>query len=243
MTMNQKEQSFVDHLEELRKRLIICISAVILISCASYSLTDDAIDLMKKDLLGGYPGVKVIVTTPMEAVLAQVELSLLFGVYLSLPVIIYQLFAFMSPALYPQERKAIMLSMPGPFILFTAGALFSYLVLLPIMMHFLLEFSMPIAEPLLKLSELISFIFLIMLTMGLIFQWPLITAILSYLGLASPRFWIERTRYAILFCFVLSAIATPDPSFITQILMAIPMIILYGVGIITAQMIWKEKKP
>jgi len=236
MKENSKTQSLIEHLEELRRRLIICIVSLVLISLASYPLTDDIIRVIEGDLLP--PGVKVIVTTPMEAVLARFQLSLLIGLYISIPLIIYQLFAFISPALYKKERRAVILIIPGSFVLFSLGVLFAYLVMLPLMMKFLMAFAIPIAEPYLKLSEFISFIVSMAAMMGLLFQWPLITTVLARIRIISPKFWSERRRYAILLSFILGAFLT-DPTFVTQILLAIPMIILYEVGIVTARLVWR----
>jgi len=236
MKKNLKAQSLIEHLEELRRRLIICIVSLVFISVASYPVTDDIIRMMEGDLLP--PEVKVIVTMPMEAVLARFQLSLLVGLYLSIPVIIYQFFAFISPALYKKERKAVILIIPGSFVLFSLGVLFAYYIMLPLMMKFLMAFAIPIAEPYLKLSEFISFIVSMGAMMGLLFQWPLITTVLAGIGITSPKFWSERRRYAILLSFIAGAFLT-DPTFVTQILLAIPMVILYEVGIVTAGLVWK----
>jgi len=257
MTENSKKQSLIEHLEELRMKVIICIIAVFICSAVSFPFSDDVINKMEDDLIGKYmitpedtgnnttgacacSGIEsgnVIVTSPMEGVITLFKVSIFMGIYLSIPIIIYQLFSFVSPALYRREKKIFILILPVSYILFTGGALFTYIVLLPFMMQFFMAFAAPVAASLFKLSELISFVVMMMLIMGIIFQWPLITAIFSKFGVLSPKLLSEKRRYAIVICFILGAFMT-DPTFITQIMLAIPMIILYEIGILTARLTW-----
>lgn len=232
-----KKLSFLDHLEELRRRLITAILIVVALSILSYPLTDDALIRIKNDVLGEYSN-QVIVTTPMEAVMVRLKLSLLLGGFVSVPLLIYQAFRFMVPGLYPKEKKWFVITLGSSFILFTAGALFSYLVLLPVMVRFLLGFAAPIAQPMLMLDRLMSFIVLLIFSMGLIFQWPLIVGILARLGIVNSTTLAEKRRYAIVACFIIGATIT-DPTFITQIIVAIPMMILYETGIVIARVVGK----
>ena len=254
---SNKKQSLIEHIEELRKRIIICIIAVFICSAAAFPFSDDVINKMEDDLLEKYStnstnntinstvscgcseiqSGNVIVTSPMEGVITLFKVSIFLGVYLSIPIIIHQLFSFISPALYLQERKSFMIILPSSYILFTAGALFTYLIILPVMMKFFMAFSAPVAASLFKLSELVSFVVMMMLVMGIIFQWPLITAVFSKFGILSPKLLSEKRRYAIVACFILGAFMT-DPTFITQIMLAVPMIILYEIGILTAKLTW-----
>jgi len=238
MTSPEK-QSIIEHLEELRRCLIICIVAVFVFSSIAFMLfSEDVILKMEIDLLDKYEGVKVIATSFMEAIMVRFKVSMFFGIYFSLPVIMYQFFRFVMPALYANERKSMLIILPASLILFTLGALFAYAVLLPVIVKFLIGFTFPIAEPYLKLTELISFIALFTFMMGVIFQWPLITAVLSNFGVVSPKTWSEKRRHAIVVCFIVGAFIT-DPTLVSQILVAIPMIILYEIGIITAKVVWR----
>ncbi len=258
---NSKKQSLIEHLEELRWKLIICIIAVIICAAVSFSFSDDVIKKMEGDLIDTYKinpansvssnnnsnctcpcsgsGIKsgnVIVTSPMEGVITLFKVSIFLGIYFSIPIIVYQLFSFVSPALYRKEKRIFIIILPVSFLLFTAGALFTYIVILPIMMKFFMAFSAPVADSLFKLSELVSFVVTMMFVMGLIFQWPLITAVFSRLGILSPELLSSKRKHAIVICFILGAFMT-DPTFVTQILLAIPMIILYEIGIITAKLV------
>lgn len=254
-----KEQSIIGHLEELRWRLILCIIAVFICSAITFPVSDDIIKKMEDDLLEKYSvdsnnltgtqgnytcdcGIQsgnVIITNPMEGVITLFKVSIFIGIYLSIPIIIYQLFTFVTPALYKRERRSFIIILPLSYILFTAGALFTYLVILPIMMKFFMAFASSVASSLFKLSELISFVVMMMLIMGIIFQWPLVTAVLSKFGVLSPKTLSEKRRYAIVICFILGAVMT-DPTFVTQVLLAIPMIILYEIGIISSKVLWNE---
>lgn len=241
MTASEK-QSLIEHLEELRKRLIICIVTIFIFSVIAFMLFSESVLIkMESDLLADYQGVRVIVTAPMEAILMRFNVSILLGVYFSLPVIMYQLFRFVLPALYKNEGRSMLIILPSSLILFTLGALFSYTVLLPVILKFLIGFAMPVAEPFFRLTELVSFVAIFTLMMGIIFQWPLITAVLSNLGVVSPKTWSTKRRHAVVVCFIIGAFIT-DPTLVSQILVAIPMIILYEIGIITAKVVWKGDK-
>jgi len=263
---NPEKQSLIEHLEELRWRVIICIVAVFICAAVSFSFSDDVIKKMEDDLIGKYninqvnfkdndtlnctcpcngyglQSGNVIVTSPMEGVSTLFNVSIFLGIYLSIPLIIYQLFSFVSPALYKKEKRIFIIILPVSFLLFTSGALFTYVVILPMMMSFFMAFSAPVAVSLFKLSELVSFVVMMMLIMGLIFQWPLVTAVLSKLGILSPKLLSDKRKHAIIICFILGGFLTPDPTVISQTMLAIPMIILYEIGILTAKISRSESK-
>ncbi len=216
-----------DHIQELRTRIIKIILAVIALSVVFYPFSDELVLMINKDLLGGYAQTLVF-TTPIEAI------PILIGIYVSIPFTIHELFKFTAPGLYPNEKKWFVVGLIGSIGLFTIGLLFTYLILLPLMLKFLISYSVSIARPMLIIGEFYSFVFLMMLCMGLFFQWPLIVGVLSRLGVVNQKLLSSNRHYAILICFVASAIIT-DPSFITQLILAVPMIILYEVGILVAR--------
>lgn len=248
------EQSVIEHLEELRSKAIICIVAVLICSALAFPFSDDFIKKMEYDLIeknsinkinstgsceSEIQSSGVIVTNPMEGVITLFKVSVFLGFYFSIPILMYQFFSFVLPALYSRERKSFIIILPSSYILFTAGALFTYFIILPIMMKFFIAFSEPVAASLFKLSELVGFVVMMMLVMGIIFQWPLVTSVLSSFGILSPEFLSEKRRYAIVICFIIGAFMT-DPTFITQILLAVPMILLYEIGILTSRLTWRE---
>ena len=226
----------LQHLNELRMRLIIVILSVAVLSIATYPLTDEVIVQMKRDVLGVYEN-QVIVTTPMEAVMVRLKLSILLGAFISVPLGMYELFSFVVPALHPKENKLFLVTLFGSFILFVVGMSFSYFLLLPLTIDILLGFAVPIAQPMLILDEVMSFVILFMAVMGLIFQWPLVVGILSKADFVSHKMLAEGRAYAVLGCFIVSALITADTTFVSQIFIAIPMVLLYEVGIVVARIV------
>jgi sec-independent protein translocase protein TatC len=229
----EKESTILEHLEEFRRRVITVLAAVLFLSILCYPLTDEVLIKIKRDLLDGY-GDSVIVTTPVEAVLVRLKLSVLLSAFITVPLLVYEVFMFLAPGLYSKEKKWFTVTVLGSFILFITGAVFTYLVLLPFMLRFLLGFATPVAQPLLVLDKLVSFIVLLMAGMGLVFQWPLVVGVLSALGVVSPGFLAKRRRYAVVGCFILGAVFT-DPTFITQVIVAVPLMVLYEAGILVAR--------
>ncbi len=237
----ERRLDFFEHLEELRRRVILIIFAVALLSVLAYPLTDDMILEIKENVLGEYKS-SVIVKTPMEAVMVRIKLSLLLGTVFSLPLMLYELFKFLEPALYIKERKIFLFGVSSLFALFLVGTVFSYLVFIPQAMQFLLGFATPVAQPLLGLDDLISSTVFLIVTVGLVFEWPLLVAVLSSIGMVSAKTLSRYRKHAVVLCFLIGAIITPDPTVVMQTIVSIPMVLLYEVGIMVAKIIEKNKK-
>ncbi|MFH1404306.1 MAG: twin-arginine translocase subunit TatC [Candidatus Altiarchaeota archaeon] len=227
-------QTVLEHLDELRTRVLRVVAVIVLTSLLAYPLTDSVLAFMLDGILGGYSR-NVVVTTPLEAVLVRFKLSLIISAFISVPIGFYEALRFIGPGLYPRERKWIPLILSSSLLLFTAGVAFAYIVLLPFMVSFLLAFASPFARPMLVLDSMVSFIVLTSAAMGVAFQWPLLVAVLSRLGVVSSAWLSGRRRHAIVACFILGAVFT-DPSFITQVLVAVPLVVLYEVGILVARL-------
>jgi len=236
---NRKKIPILEHIEELRQRTLLCLLVILTLSAFAYPLTDDIINEIKEDVLGKYSRT-VIVLNPMEAILVRLRLALVVGFSLSTSYILYEALKFISPGLHKKEKKLMLSVLPASALLFALGVLFGYKVLLPTMIKFLLAYATSVAAPLLRLSDTISIITYALVGMGLIFQWPLVTYVLAQAKIASPTFWSANRRYAILTVFVLAALIT-DPTLITQLMMAGPMLALYEVGILSAAFAWKKK--
>ncbi|HIE33990.1 MAG TPA: twin-arginine translocase subunit TatC [Candidatus Altiarchaeales archaeon] len=230
--MEEKEMPFWEHFNELRRRLILCIVVFIIITIVSFPLSPIVISRIMNDLVHD---ARIIVLSPQEAIIVYLNLSILLSFILSFPIVAYHLWVFIAPGLLDSEKRIILPVIVSSILLFITGIAFSYYLLLPLTIRFLINVSYSVAEPFLDLRQTISFITGIMLIFGLLFQLPLVAAVLSRLSILNHKSLKSRRNYFILIAFILSAIIT-DPSIFTQILVAIPIIILYEISVLAARM-------
>ena len=203
-----------------------------IVAVASYPLAGPVLLKMKSDLLGDVP---LVIIDPTEAVVAYVNVSILIGFILTLPVSIYHLWAFLNPALRRQERKMILYLIVPSVAMFLAGVAFGYFILVPMALRLLIFESYPLATPMLSLGSTISFISTLLLALGIVFQWPLITAALGRFGLVKSRTLAEYRRHSIVLIVLAAGIITPDPTIVPQLILSVPMMLLYELGIITSK--------
>ncbi len=241
--MQEKDKiPFTDHLEELRKRLIICIVAVIVGFIVSYCFKEWLFKFLTYPLISAMkPGENLIYTNLPEAFFTYLRVALLAGIVLAAPVILYQFWMFVAPGLYHKERRML-----GPILFFSVlffigGAVFGYVVVFPLGFHFFLSFATDTIRPLPTMSEYLSLASTFLLAFGLVFELPLVIVFFVKLGIISIDFLTKNRKYAILVCFIVAAILTP-PDVVSQTLMAVPMVALYEIGIIGAR-IFASKKP
>jgi len=230
--VKDKEMPFLEHLAELRKRLILCISVLFIITVVVFPVSPNVLNLIIHGLINS--DVEVIVLSPQEAIIVYLNISILLGIMLSFPVFAYHLWAFMAPGLIERERKLFLYILISSLILFISGTLFSYFILLPLMLRFLIGISYVVATPLLDLRQTSSFVLGFMILFGLVFQLPLMAWVLTRIGILNTEALSGNRRYVILTAFIIGAITT-DPSVVTQILVAIPIIILYEISIIATK--------
>ncbi|CAO0820629.1 Sec-independent protein translocase protein TatC [Desulfarculales bacterium] len=234
--------SFLEHLGELRNRLIYSAYAMLGAFMVAFCFKEHLYDLLKKPLEPYLPaGARLIYTSPAELFFTYMKVSLLAGAIVASPVIFYQLWKFVAPGLYEKERKLV-----WPFVftssgLFIVGALFCYLVVFPFMFDFFMGLSTAEIVPMLKVNEYLSFSFTILMAFGLAFETPLILFFLAKLGLIDAKMLRKHRRYAILGIFIIAAVVSPTPDAITQTLMAIPLMVLYEFSIILIARVEKTK--
>ncbi len=181
-------------------------------------------------------GVQLVVTNPMSAFVSQVLFSILLGFLLTVPLFLYKTILYVQPALLPNEKRAVLMSLLPSTLLFFAGAGFSYYFLIPATFTALYPYAMAIgATPFFSIDEFVYYVFGLMLAVGLVFLLPLFMALLSAIGIIQAGFWKRQWRYAILFFLILSAIITPDGTGITMVMLFFPLTALYFVGYILAE--------
>lgn len=220
-----------EHLVELRNRLIKAALAVVLTTAISFIFAEQEVKLLA-DLAKGRP---LTTFAPTEAFVGYLKVAFITGIAASMPIIVYQLFRFMAPGLSRRERRWILWSLPGITVFFLLGVVFCYFLVLPSALDFLLNFGTPVVNPLLRLNDYLSFVTRFLLAVGLAFETPLIIFMLAKLGVATPKRLSRFRRWAIVLAFVIAAIITPTPDPINQTIVAVPIIILYEVGLVFAR--------
>jgi sec-independent protein translocase protein TatC len=235
LTEAEKNMTILEHLEELRSRLIIILIAVALATIASFFVARWAFDL----LMGPAPdGFKPVAIRVMENFSTYIKVALFSGIIMALPVIVYQVAAFVSPGLTKDEKRWLYLLIPGVFLAFTAGITFGYFVVVPFALNYLLgsDFLIDIAEPMITVSDYIEFVVNLLLAMGFSFQLPIIVFFLSKIGIVNTRRLISYRKYAFVSAAVLAAIITPTPDPGTQVLVAVPLYVLFELGILLSRL-------
>lgn len=233
--------SFIEHLEELRYRLIVCLLSVLVGTVVAYVFKEEIFRFISEPLLKALPPQDrhLIFTGLLEAFMVYLKASFFAGLMISVPVILYQLWAFISPGLYPQERRLAL-----PFIFFASffflgGAVFGYYVVFPYGFQFFVGFSGEFIKPLPSMKEYLSFATFLLLAFGIVFELPIFIFFLAKLGIVHPRTLRKGRRYAIPVIFMASAILTPGPDPVSQCLMAVPLCVLYELGIWVAVLFGK----
>lgn len=224
MTRNPLELGFLEHLDELGRRLVKCVAAVGLGSGLFYIFTDGVLAFVVR------PVGQLIFTAPQDAFLARLFLAFLGGIFLALPVILYQIWSFVGSALTAKERKYIFIFAPFSLILFLLGGIFAYGVAIPMTMRFLLGFATEWMMPMITVKNYISFVGTMIFAFGVTFEMPLVLMFLTKIGVATPEFLAQKRKHAVVLILIVSAVLTP-PDFVTQLIMAGPLIVLYEIGI------------
>ena len=229
------KMSFLEHLDELRKRLIWSIVALVGGFLVSVFFIDRIFGFIMRPLAATLPaGQKLIYTEPTEAFLLQLKVAALTGVLLAAPVVLWQLWLFIAPGLYRREKRLALPFVISASMLFAAGAAFNHYVMFPVAFKFLGGFRTDYMEFLPRISPVFALYAQLFLAFGLIFQMPVLVFTLARLGLVTAGFLWRNAKYAILIIFVLSAVITPTSDPVNQTLMAAPMALLYFVSIAIA---------
>jgi sec-independent protein translocase protein TatC len=222
--------SFLAHLEELRGRMVKCVAAVLVATVPCFIYWRKIFDVvLVYPLKFTNPRPHLIFTAPAEAVMLSVQIAIAGGLVISSPVIFYQVWRFISPGLYKHEKRLVLPVVAATTFSFFCGLAFCY-ALIPLLIRVLSTFGSGVLEPYFKAKEYIGFVIKMSLACGLIFELPVLSYVLTKMGLLSPQFLISKLRYAIVFSFIVAAVLTP-PDIFSQIVMAIPLLLLYGVSI------------
>ncbi len=235
MGKEEKELGFLDHLEELRGRIIKSLICIILFSIGAYIFSEKLIELVTR------PIPEVYFMAPTEAFSTRIKISLIAGIIISVPVIFYHIWKFIVPGLFEREVKLIIPAVLASTIFFLIGAGFCFLFVVPLSIKFLMGFGTEKLKPMIKIKDYISFVSYMILAFGSVFELPVISYFLGKIGIITPRTLIKGRRYAITAILVLAAVITP-PDVFSQFMLAGPLYFLYEVSIVVLKIIYRKKR-
>ena len=245
----EKEMSFFEHLEELRWRIIRSLIAVVVGTIVAWIFNDwlmngvllHPIIHLNANLTAGQQPIHLQNLKPFGQLMLYMEVALVGGILLSLPYLFYQLWAFIAPGLMPKERRYIGAIVVFSTFCFFAGVVFAYFVMLPAALTFFAGFGTPQIQNNIAINEYMSFIVSVLLAAGVVFELPMVSWFLSKLGILTPKFMRKYRRHAIVVIFILAAVLTPGTDPVSQVLLAIPLIVLYEVSILVSVIAWRGR--
>ena len=222
----------MEHIMALRKVLVISAYAIAIGTVIGWFVSDPAFAYLASPVTR-LKNITFITTTPMEPILVKLKLSMGIGVILALPVIMWQIWSFVLPALKQNERKYLYMIVPSSVFLFLSGAALCFYLVMPIGVKFLLYVGAGgmLSTPFVTKTSYLTFIFTFLVSFGIVFQLPIVLLILIRIGVLSPKTLAKKRRWAILIIIIVVAIVSPSPDLLTQVLMAVPMYMLFEVSI------------
>ena len=254
--MEDSRQPLTQHLTELRKRILISVVCIFLAFFVLFNFSEKLFDILmlplkseiRLDFTSPYlhfkekAPVPLVFLAPAEAFWMHMKVSFVAAFVFALPVIFLQIWKFISPGLLSKEKKYVTPFLLGSTLLFIVGALFCFVIILPFAMTFLLGYKTESLTPMISVGSYIDFCLKFILAFGAIFELPVVIIFLTKFGIVSPETLAKKRKYAVLFSFIAAAILTPTPDAFNQVLMAVPIIVLYEVGIILSKIMFRKKK-
>ena len=239
------EMPFLDHLEELRWRILWSLLAVVIGAVAGFLLVHYAgiVEVLYRPYAEQFgEEQKLIYLRPMGSFLITLKLALLVGVILVSPIVVYHIWSFLSPALKKAEKRVIVPALYMGLVLFVLGVLMAYYIALPVSLDFLTGFQQDIMMPSWTAQNYFGFTIQLMVAFGIIFELPVLVMILSVLGLVTPAFLRSKRRHAILIITILAALVSPGDVILVTALMMVPLIVLYEFSILLSVMIYRKRE-
>lgn len=225
----EEKQTIIEHLEDLRKSLVISIVAIVIAAVGSFYYSEQILSVIISPLKA--LNENLIVTGVTEAFFVKLKLSFLAGFIIAFPVVVWAIWRFFKPALYPHERKYIYILFPITILLFTVGVLFAYFGILRLVLNFFIYIAGENLETMFKVDQYVSFVMAFTIPFGLVFELPVAVFFLSKIGIINHQMLAQNRKYALLVIVILAAALTPGPDPVSQMFMALPVYILYEVSI------------
>lgn len=231
------------HLEELRRRLIICVVAVGIGFAACYFFKEKIFEWLMRPMIQVLPDEfqKLIYTAPHEAFMTYLKISLISGIGVAMPVILFETWRFIAPGLYEHEKQTFFPLTFFSVFLFCGGILFAYFVVFPYGFKFFTSFADDLLVPMISTREYLSFSAQFLLAFGIIFELPIFIFILAKTGLVTAEFLKQQRKVAVVLIFVAAALLTPTPDVFNQCLMAAPLILLYEISVWIAYFVGRKR--
>lgn len=237
---------FLDHLEELRWRIFWSILAVGLGSAIGFALVYyfEVLQLLLAPVRAASndPNLRLIYLSPSDPFFITLKLGIMVGLILGFPVVVYQIWAFLSPALEKEEKRAVVPALYLGLVLFVAGVSMGYFAALPVTLEFFKAFQPGALEAQLEASKTLAFITKMLLAFGIVFELPVVVMILSAMGLVTPQFLRDKRRHAAVAMAVLASLITPGDVITLTILMLVPLLLLYELSIFLSAVIYRRRK-
>lgn len=234
--------SFLEHLDELRRRLVISVITLLVAFLACWNFAPEIFKFLEQPILQFLqPGEKLAYTSLTSPFMLYMKVAFLSAIFVASPVVLLQLWLFISPGLYPKERLLAL-----PFILFATlffvgGGWFGYDVVFPMACKFFVEIGREFNQ-VITIDDYFSFASKLILAMGLVFETPILIFFLARLGIVTPQFLLRNFKYAVVAIFIIAAVITPTPDMVTQAALAVPMILLYTLGIAISFLFGKKRE-
>ena len=233
---DDKKLTVLEHVSEFRHRLVRAVIAVLVTTVISFIFAPQIFEILKSPA----GGINLIYIEMTEMIGIYMKVALAGGLMLAMPYLVYQTIMFVSPALTHREKKRVYLILPWIALMFIAGVVFAYFILVPPAVKFLITFGSDIATPQIKIGNYISIVSRLLLAIGFVFEMPVITTFLARLGIITPKWLASKRKMAIIISFVLAAIITPTFDPVNQTLVATPLIVLYEISIWLAKLVHRK---
>lgn len=237
--------SFLEHLEELRRRIIYSLVAVAVAFFACWAYAGRIYAVMKAPidhaLQANHLPADLVYTNPTEPFNMYLKIGFITALFVASPVVLYQVWAFIAPGLYRHERRYVMPFMFSTVFLFLAGGAFAYKIVYPAALQFLIGYGSQF-KPMITIGEYTDLFLTVMIGMGIIFELPILIFFLSLMGIVSAGWMWRNFRYSILVIFIIAAIVTPTTDIMNMCIFAAPMVVLYGVSILIAWLVHPQRR-
>lgn len=234
--------TFLEHLEDLRKRIFYSFIALVIVVIPCWLVSKKIFKILAVPVTKFLPeGEKLAFTTLTAPFMLYIKVSFLAAIFLVSPVIFLQLWYFIAPGLYQKEKKYVIPFVIFTTVFFTLGALFGYFIAFPFACSFFLKLGADF-QPVITVDKYFSLALRVILGIALVFELPTLVFFLSRMGIITPRWMTKNFKYAVLMIFIIAAIITPSPDMVNQSIIAVPMLALYGLGILIAIIFGKKKK-
>lgn len=230
--MSDAQMSFVSHLTELRKRLVIIFASVLVGSGVAFIF----VETLVSQLVALAPQAEMVYLAPPELFLAYLRIALIIGIAGTAPVSLSQIWFFVRPALSRHEKFSVAMILSGGTLFFAIGAFFAFVVILPLTMQFFLQYATTTIQPVFSFGGFVGFVVSVMIAFGIAFELPIVVTVLARVELVTPTMLTSSRKYVLMGLVILSAVLTP-PDVVSQLLLAAPMMGLYELSILLARMV------